>query len=456
MEKKKEHHKIEWFDKLRLNSWEVEILIVGFVLVVLFQIPETIHFEMTELLNSASLSEPTSILSWLGNFLSLTSILFSVKIVIYCLSIYLGLRGFWVGILGLSSVFPKGINIKKLNFSEKFTNDLKQYNFNNFIIRIDNICSSIFAFTFLLSFSVMSFLILVYEVFLIILVGALATGKFEETGETMEGPMEAVIFYLLMVFLIPGLLYFIDYFLFGILKKIKWKPFSFCYYYIDKFYKYATLVFIYDHLYYTFISNVKRRIIFGLFLFYIIITSLFDPVNERIFFPKNNSQHLMQYYYYENQFHKIEKNDEESYPETVFIDSEIISSNYLKLYIPYIPTINKSLEKLCPAIIDINDDAGSDKEKEVLDCINLAYNVFVGEKQIESDFIFYLYPHEYTNIETFFMIVPLNEIEDGKQVLKIIKNVKAEGEISVGKGSAQIEQIEINSTELIPFYLQRN
>ena len=33
MAKDKKHNKIEWFEKLRLNSWEVEILIVGFVYV---------------------------------------------------------------------------------------------------------------------------------------------------------------------------------------------------------------------------------------------------------------------------------------------------------------------------------------------------------------------------------------------------------------------------------------
>ena len=43
MTKNKENHKIEWFDKLRLNSWEVEILIVGFVLVMMLQIPS--YFE---------------------------------------------------------------------------------------------------------------------------------------------------------------------------------------------------------------------------------------------------------------------------------------------------------------------------------------------------------------------------------------------------------------------------
>jgi len=458
MAKEKQHHKIEWFDKLRLNSWEVEILIVGFVLVVLFQVPATINFSKSAVLNSAALDSPTSILSVMGNFLSLASIGASVNILIFWLTVYLGLRGFWVGILGLSSVYPDGINLKKLNFSNRFTNDLKKYNFNLFIIKIDNICSSIFAFTFLLSFSVMSLLILAYEAVLILICGLMLSGEFgiSPIGAFQE-IIESAMVYALILFLIPGILYFIDYFLFGIFKKIKWKPFAFCYYYIDKFYKYATLVFIYDHLYYTFISNIKRRLIFGLFICYIIITSLLESRNERFFFPEKKSENLMQYYYYENQFPKIEKEDDASYPEEAFINSEIISANYLKLYIPYIPAINESLEDLCPDIMHINDeDIESDQENEVLHCINLAYNIFIDDVKIESDFIFYLYPHEFANIETFFMVVPLNEFINGRHILKVHKNVKAESDVDLGKAELQITRIESNTTTLIPFYIQRD
>jgi hypothetical protein len=46
MEEKEE---IQWFEKLRLNSWEVEILIVGFVLVMLFNIPDTLSLELTKM-----------------------------------------------------------------------------------------------------------------------------------------------------------------------------------------------------------------------------------------------------------------------------------------------------------------------------------------------------------------------------------------------------------------------
>ena len=50
MAKDKKHNKIEWFEKLRLNSWEVEILIVGFVLVMMLQIPSELYalFETLE------------------------------------------------------------------------------------------------------------------------------------------------------------------------------------------------------------------------------------------------------------------------------------------------------------------------------------------------------------------------------------------------------------------------
>ena len=44
MPKQTEQQKIDWFNKLRLNSWEVEILIVGFVLVMMLQLPEYIDY----------------------------------------------------------------------------------------------------------------------------------------------------------------------------------------------------------------------------------------------------------------------------------------------------------------------------------------------------------------------------------------------------------------------------
>ena len=148
-----EKNKIQWFEKLRLNSWEVEILIVGFVLVMLFNIPDTLNLELTKTLWALSAQELGDFITWIIRFITLGILSSIIHILIVSFSVYLGLRGFWVGILGLSSVYPKGINLKKLNFNTIFNKQISQYNFNDFIIKIDNICSSIFSFSFLISFS---------------------------------------------------------------------------------------------------------------------------------------------------------------------------------------------------------------------------------------------------------------------------------------------------------------
>ncbi|HIK66514.1 MAG TPA: hypothetical protein EYF95_00925, partial [Flavobacteriales bacterium] len=100
MEEKEE---IQWFEKLRLNSWEVEILIVGFVLVMLFNIPDTLSLELTKIQEGFSVQEEGDLLIWIIRFVTTAILSFIVQILIISFSLYLGLRGFWVGVLGLSS-----------------------------------------------------------------------------------------------------------------------------------------------------------------------------------------------------------------------------------------------------------------------------------------------------------------------------------------------------------------
>ena len=126
---------------------------------------------------------------------------------------------------------------------------------------------------------------------------------------------------------------FIDYFLFGILKKIKWKPFGYVFNIIDKFYKYITFIFIYDTLYYAFISNVKRRIIFLLFVCFIFISSSFDSfeLEKHTYFPNvKSSKIIMKSRNYEDKFKQRDHYDDNLYPTYPFIQSDVITENYLK------------------------------------------------------------------------------------------------------------------------------
>ena len=162
MVQQKQNKNKEWFHKLKLNSWEVEILIVGFVLVMLFQVVGKLDFESYIFFDSGDLQTEENYGSWalyFSQFAGLMAVSATVNILIYSFGTYLAFRGFWVGVLGLSSVFPDGINFKKLNFKNRLSLNKDKYDLIKFINYIDKICSSIFSFSFLISFAIVSLII---------------------------------------------------------------------------------------------------------------------------------------------------------------------------------------------------------------------------------------------------------------------------------------------------------
>ena len=66
MPKQTEQQKIDWFNKLRLNSWEVEILIVGFVLVMMLQLPEYIDYMIDKVKFSLPMNTIYELSNWIG------------------------------------------------------------------------------------------------------------------------------------------------------------------------------------------------------------------------------------------------------------------------------------------------------------------------------------------------------------------------------------------------------
>jgi hypothetical protein len=454
----KKKDEIQWFEKLSLNSWEVEILIVGFVLVMLFNIPDTLSLELTKMGERFVGRGLQDMFIFIVGSLTLVIISTIVNILIVSFSLYLGLRGFWVGVLGLSSVYPDGINLKKLNFNTIFNNQISKYNFNDFILKIDNICSSIFSFSFLISFSIVSLCLFFIEV--IVLSVCLDTIK----RFFLDGLDIISVFTL--PFLFFGLLYFIDYFLFGILKKIKWKPFGYLFNIIDKFYKYITFIFIYDTLYYAFISNVKRRVIFLFMVCCIFILSAYESMEfeETIYFPDvQSSEVIMNSRNYEDKFKQREYYDEGLYPFYPFIQSDVISENHLKLHIPYDSYMNIPIENFCPELAgilllaDTSEVQRIEKQERILNCINNAYSLFIDSEVIDSDFIFYDYAHIVLDIKSFFMLIPLEQFPNGRHILRVDKNLKDKmDDISLidGKFTMSLER-DRDSTYYIPFYISR-
>ena len=128
---------------------------------------------------------------------------FIIHIIIISLILYLILRGFWIAIIGLSSAFPDGINISRLNFYKKYEERLKAADFEKMSIGMDKVCSSIFAFAFLLITLVTTMMMLIIYLFFIIAVLFSLTDSITLLLSISIIYLLATLFYLFDIILFP-------------------------------------------------------------------------------------------------------------------------------------------------------------------------------------------------------------------------------------------------------------
>ncbi|SVE27448.1 uncharacterized protein METZ01_LOCUS480302, partial [marine metagenome] len=135
MNNRNKNERSNWLDRVRTNSWESEILIVGFVLIILLQTID--YFEVLQnnqlYLNSYWGGIPSIVNSILVPII-IYVLFVSNYVLVISLAIYLIMRGFWVAVIGLSSVFPKGINVKKLNYSDYYKSKIYKYDIDHYSI----------------------------------------------------------------------------------------------------------------------------------------------------------------------------------------------------------------------------------------------------------------------------------------------------------------------------------
>ncbi len=441
-----------WLDRVRTNSWESEILIVGFVLIILLQ---TIDYIEVLQYNQWNLNSFWGGVSSVINSILVPIIIYvlfvSNYILVISLSIYLILRGFWVAVIGLSSVFPNGIDINKLNFSDYYKSNLKKYNIDHYSIIIDKICSSIFS----ISFIIIMFIISLTFFFSTIIILLLIVDKIDIMinnyiiNSTIP---RGILGSLIIIYLFLGFIHFMDFILLGPLKQIKWNWFSRYYYTIVKFFSIITLTKFYEILFYTFISRLKKRYIF-LFLICMIVLINFGGnwsfYNDYLFAEYIDTKKLFSLYKYEDKYEKHLQlsNDKFASNYNIMIQSGIITDSFIELHIPYNPQLNYSIINECNIMKaeDISND-------QILQCINDIYIILldginVGELEwvIES--------HSYIDRKGFFTVIDISYLQKGKHNLLVHSNPKysLKDQFNIGKGLMGAARSSHFEKE-IPFY----
>ena len=435
-----------WLDRVRTNSWESEILIVGFVLIMLLQTID--YFEVLQN-NQFRLNSFWGGVSSVINSILIPIIIYvlfiSNYVLVISLSIYLIMRGFWVAVIGLSSVFPKGINVKKLNYSDYYKSKLEKYDIDHYSIIIDRICSSIFSISFIIIMFIISLTFFFSTIILLLLV-------FDKTQILNSDIPRVILGVLLTIYLFLGIIHFMDFILLGPLKRIKWNWFTRYYSIIVKFFSIITLTRFYEILFYTFISRLKKRYIF-LFIICLVFLVNFGVnwsfYNSLLFTEYVDTNKLFSFYKYEDKYEKHLQlsNDKFASNYSIMIQSGVITDSFIELHIPYNPKLNYSIINECKGMKaeEISND-------QILKCIDDIYIILldginVGELEwvIES--------HSYIDRKGFFTVIDISYLKKGKHNLLVHSNPKysLKDQFNLGKGLMAAGRNSHFEKE-IPFY----
>ncbi|MBD3178144.1 MAG: hypothetical protein GF417_00310 [Candidatus Latescibacteria bacterium] len=403
----------------------MELLLTGFVLIGLFQLPDYLR---DILATWESAIGDRSIFKNLLLGIPYRVLLVGVRIMTINLIILLLLRGFWIGMIGLSSAFPGGIDYRNLSLAGRFSEYLKRKSIDTekLIIRLDDICSSIFALSFLIFFIAISMGLYLVEI--------QALSSLSQFISEKEG-----VYYLILniavslaaiFFLFAGLLKVIDFLSAGVLKKIKNKYFVTPYFYVSRFVSAVTLAFVYRPLYYFLVSNIPRKVIRIVLVFYLLVAlgvMLNFSYGNHIYYPgRFLDRYGVSSWEYENL-----RPESPGVIETAMIQSDLISGKYVKLFIPYDVDDNTKLKEFCPELKPVNSSFSSivsisnlgrkvveEDVQKALDCFSRYYRVAVDDS-IYTDLRTLFTTHSHKGEKGIMKYIPVGRLEEGYHIITI-------------------------------------
>ncbi|MEO9967297.1 MAG: hypothetical protein ABJF11_15975 [Reichenbachiella sp.] len=443
----------EWLKKLERESWQLELLVSAFTIFLLIQATNSFDGFITEI--EYQYNFQSSKYSTLYLFLGLVHI--SLQALVFCLISHLMLRGFWIGTIGLRSV-QSSIDFSRLNYSEFFTEKLKKkvISLDQLVIKLDEICSVIFAFAFLVISILMAFgMYLIFIGVIAIVFNALL----DLTPDSFDYIITKAATLIILTLLITGLLYMIDYFTLGFFKKIKW--FSRIYYPFYRLYNFITVSILSRSIYYYMISKFSKRkirMVYAIASFALAFTFLFK-FDQHPYYPVRDNEYTLSANYYDN------LRPESDYIDVASIESDYVQKPFLKVFLRYNARYNNIIKSHCGDFTPLKEDGlnwrlktkfeggnlhiGQQKYEDedfekALTCLSSIYQIEVNDSIYESlTFRFYTHPRK------------------GQKGLQTI--LSADGFLA-GENTLQIKRVEIDSAgnktheefATIPFWYQED
>lgn len=347
----------EWLNKLQENSWNLELLVSGFAIFGLFQFNEYLEHQFYRL--NANNTGDDIYYMIVGNLMGILMV--GTGIFIVSLIVHVFLRGLWIGAIGLRFV-SGDIDYDNLNYNENFKKYIRKNvgEFDDFILKLENLASLMFSFTFLLFFISLSIIIWIVGSSVIIQV----------LYNTFEGKAPFAVFTALFYILLAiGAIVGFDFITLGLLKKVKSNWFSKVYMLLYVFVGMVTLSFLWRPLLYNFIDQRRIRwfVVFTFPLLFIFLVlgnlqfvpySLFPALNndksQGLFQSvklKENARASFNYVFYDD-LRELRKAKKAYAPIIVMsIPSYTIRDAHLEVFVKYDEKLEKALLKQDSTIV---------------------------------------------------------------------------------------------------------
>jgi hypothetical protein len=253
-----------WLEQRQAMVWEPELLISGIVLFGLLQIPSGLD-TMQRYLNDWG----ASIIFWSNMDEFMVAFLkTSVYLLIVGLIVNLLLRSVWVVMIGLSYTLPGGIDTKKLRLQSYYENKLRKIpSYEQYILRLDKLASTVYSVTFLLFMCLIgfSFFFLIYSIIFLSLLYIPYLRLFVYPGSWINDLFGGFL-------LIFGGVYLLDFITLGWLKR--YRLYTLIYRPVYVVMSVLTLAPLYRGIYYGLISRFNRWKIFAGLTLYLIAISV--------------------------------------------------------------------------------------------------------------------------------------------------------------------------------------
>ena len=426
--------KNKWVKKLQQESWELELLVSGFSIILLSKLTGWLQIVLENIQYGLNMDIELSkaIMFFMG------VVLLASYALIINLVIHLIFRGFWVGIVGLGSVAPN-TEFPKLKYSKFFTKKLekKVTKLEDLVIVVDKISSLIFTFAFLIIFFLISVGLFFVSTLLLIEIG---NSFINMTSGTLSDIIHYSVIVTILLFIFSGLIYMLDFLTLGFFKKYNWL--SKIYYPVYYIFGWITLSFLYRTLYYNLISKFSKRKVGLILIPYLLIIIIvpFSNFDHHIYYPeKSVSSHMKNNYY-------SDLRAEDNHINKVDIPSYIITENFLPIFISYKPRDNSLIKQALPDLdpiknegfntntkIEIKKDGlylseseTEEDQEKTLKCLTGLYYIYLNDSLIQNP-EFYFKTHINKEEKGIFTVIDIIDLPRGKNILKI-KKTKFEGD----------------------------